>query len=136
MFDIRLTPEIPIEPEEGESASYGILSEWPPERYELQWPEAAQRLISGESKSAFVTSFDPPSKSICFVWCPCHRIGETVHIQNQWRFYEQAPSFAVDALYDCVADRKTVSEADGAAIPEWKLPVESLRDFVSRNVGR
>jgi hypothetical protein len=44
------------------------LSEWSTRHYELQWREAAERLVCGEAKSAFVTSFLPPSKSFYFVW--------------------------------------------------------------------
>jgi len=149
VFDIRLTSEVPDELEDGVSAVYGIiqigdfnetfiasLSEWTPERYALQWKEAAQRLVNGESRSAFVTSFVPPDKSFYFVWWPCYRIGKTVCVQNQMRFYDQLPSpFLVDALYDYIADRKTVSEDDGMAISEWELPLEWLRDFVNRGAG-
>jgi CdiI N-terminal domain len=149
VFSIRLTSEVPDELEDGVAAVYGniqigdfhetfiaSLCEWSDERYASQWQEAAHRLVNGESKSAFVTSFVPPDKSLYFVWWPCYRIGETVYVQNQMRFYEQLPSpFLVNALYDYVADRKVVSEDDGTAISEWELPLEWLRDFVRRGVG-
>jgi hypothetical protein len=87
------------------------LTDWTPEQYRRQWQEAAQRLVDGGLKSAFVTSFLSPNKSFYFVWWPCYRSGEAVYVRNQLRFYDQMPSpFVVDALYDYVADRKTVSE--------------------------
>lgn len=147
MFDIRLTAEVPAELEAGVSAVYGSiqigefnetfvtsLAEWPPERYQLQWREAAQRLVKGAAKSAFVTSFLPPNKWLYFVWWPCYRIDENVYIQNQLRFDEQIPSFAVEHLYDYIDDRKTVTD-DGEQISEWELPLESLRDYVNRRMG-
>jgi hypothetical protein len=147
VFDIGLTTEIPAELEEGTSAVYGSiqmgdfkekfiaeLSEWSPERYDQQWQEAAKRLVRGEAKSAFITSFLSPSKSFYFTWWPCYRVGETVYVQNQLRFYEQIPSFAVERIYDYVVERKIVSKDDGTAISEWELPLEWIRDF-TRGIG-
>jgi hypothetical protein len=116
MFDIQLTDEAPPELDGGVSALYGSIEigdfkekfvvslvEWTPERYERQWREAAKRLLEGFAKSAFVTSFVSPRGSFYFVWWVCFRIRETVHIQNQLRFYEQLPGpFSVDALYDYI----------------------------------
>jgi hypothetical protein len=147
MFDIRLSSDAPAGPDDGVSAVYGrlqigefqetfvaSLSHWCQSQYLQQWREAAQRLIDGEAKSAFVTSFVPPSHALHFVWWPCYLSDETVYVQNQLRFYEQLPSpFDVDSLYDYIEDRKTVSADDGALISEWQMPLEWLRDFLRRS---
>jgi hypothetical protein len=144
MFDIRLSTETPDEVEVG-AAVYGqiqigsfnetfiaSLSDWPPDRYRRQWLEAAERLVTGESKSAFVSSFVSPRDGMYFVWWPCYRVGEIVYVQNQLRFYEQLPSpFHENALYNYVADRRTVSEDEGSPISEWELPLLSIRDFLN-----
>jgi hypothetical protein len=41
-------------------------------------------------------------------------------------------SFAIERIFDQLADRRTVSEDDGSPIPEWALPLEWIRDFVKR----
>jgi hypothetical protein len=135
--------------DEGEPLVYGNLQigdfretfvasllDWTPEAYRQQWREAAERLVNGESKSAFVTSFAPPTDAGHFEWWPCYGVYEIVYVQNQFRFYEQlASSFHLDSLYDYVADRKTVSEADGAPISEWQIPLHWIRDFLIRSAG-
>src|SRR5580658_2066531 len=79
------------------------LFEWTPEMYRQQWIDAAERLVNGESKSAFVTSFVPPTDSGNFWWWKCYRVDETVYVQNQLRFYDQLASpFHLDLLYDFV----------------------------------
>lgn len=148
MFDICLSTETLSEVDEG-PALYGqiqlggfkeafiaSLSDWTPEQYRRQWLRAAERLVGGESKSAFVSSFLSPGKSDCFIWWPCYRVGEVVYVQNQWRFYEQLASpFDENLLYDYVADRRTVSDADGAPISEWEVPLHSIRDFMNRSAA-
>ena len=145
MFDIRLSTDTPDEMNEG-AAVYGqiqlgdfketyiaSLSDWAPEQYRRQWLEAAKRLVGGEPKSAFVTSFVSPKHGRYFVWWPCYRVGDTVYIQNQLRFYEQIGSpFDDDRLYSYVADRQRVSEDNAAPISEWEVPLPLIRDFLSR----
>jgi hypothetical protein len=145
VFDIRVTTEVPDELD----IMYGTiqigdfnemftasLSDWAPEHYERQWQEAAQRLVDGELKSAFVTSFLLPSNSFYFVWWPCYRSGETVYVHNQLRLYEQIQSpFCVEALYDYVPDRETVNE-DGMKISEWQMPLEWVRAFAKQEPHR
>jgi len=147
VFDIRLLPEIPIEIDEGESLMWGNLQigdfketfvaslfDWTPGTYRRQWREAAERLVNGESKSAFVTSFVPPTHAGHFEWWKCYRVNEIVYVQNQLRFYEQLASpFHLDSLNDYVTDRSTVSEDDGSPISEWQMPVHWIRDFLIRS---
>jgi hypothetical protein len=146
MFDIRLTTNALDEPGAA-SALWGririgsftedfiaYLCDWTPEHYRRQWLEAAQRLVNGESKSAFVTTFVSPKNGRHFEWWPCYRVGEIVYLQNQLRFYEQVASpFAVDSLYAYVSDRKTASDDDGTPISEWEVPLGWLRDFILNN---
>jgi len=149
MFDIRFSKEIPDDLEDGVSLAYGqiqigdfqeifvaSLFDWTKEAYCRQWLEAAERLVKGESKSAFVSSFVPPKNAHHFVWWPSYRIDEVVYVQNQLRFYEQLASpFEVASLYDFVVDRKRVSEDEGSPISEWELPIQWVRDFLIRVEG-
>jgi hypothetical protein len=149
VFDIRLLPEIPIEMDEGQSLMWGSLQiadfredfvvslfDWTPVACRQQWREAAERLVKGEPKSAFVTSFVPPTDGSHFEWWTCYGVKEIVYVQNQLRFYEQLASpFNLDSLYDYVADRKTVSEDDGSPISEWQMPVQWMRDFLIQSAG-
>jgi hypothetical protein len=145
-FDIRLSDEVPKEPEEGpfwalygsiqigefEETFVASLLTWSPNRYEEQWREAAKRLVDGEPKSAFVTSFVPPQPGDYFEWWKCYLCGEIVRVQNQLRFYDQLPSsFTADALYDFIPDRKVFSE-EGSPISEWEVPLQSIREFLER----
>lgn len=147
MFDICLLPEIPIEMDEGEPLIWGTLQigdfserfvaslfEWSAERYRQQWAEAAQRLVDGDPKSAFVTSFLSPENAGHFEWWPCYKVNEIVFVQNQLRFYEQLTSpFRIDALYDYISDRKIVSEDGSSSVSEWQMPIRWIRDFLTRN---
>ncbi len=93
----------------------------------------SSRLVDGASKSAFVTSFVPRSPGDFLVWWPCYLSGELVYVQNQLGFYDQLPAdFAVDAIYDFVGDRQTVSKDDGAPISEWRMPLQWVRDFLRK----
>jgi len=92
--------------------------------------EACRRLVNGESKSAFVTSFVSPQLSFYFMWWVCYREGEAVYIQNQMMHYEQLPSaFVPESLYDYVEDRKTVTD-EGLQVSEWKMPLQWVREFL------
>ena len=148
MFDIRLSTNTPDEADEA-PALWGriqigsftedfiaYLSDWTPEQYRRQWLEAAGRLVSGESKSAFVTMFVSPKNGGHFEWWPCYRVGEIVYLQNQLRFYEQIASpFLIESLYEYVSDRKTISDDDGTPISEWEVPLRWILDFVNRDVA-
>ena len=113
------------------------LFDWTPEAYRQQWRDAAERLVNGESKSAFVTSFVPPTDGGHFEWWKCYGVGEIIYVQNQLRFYEQLTSpFHLDSLYDYVPDRETVSADDGSPISEWQIPKHWIRDFLIRDAGR
>jgi hypothetical protein len=146
-FDIRLSTDVLNE--EGEApALWGriqigsfiedfiaYLCDWTPEQYRRQWLEAAERLVNGESKSAFVTMFVSPKNGGHFVWWPCYRVGEIVYLQNHLRFYEQIASpFAVESLYEYVSDRKTVSDNNVTPISEWEVPLGWIQDFVNRAI--
>lgn len=146
IFDIRLSAEVPEEPEEGPSwALYGSIQigefkeifvasfqAWSPTQYEEQWREAAKRLVDGETKSAFVTGFIPPSSGGGFEWWPCYLCGENVRFQNQLRFYDRLPSsFTEDDLYDFIDDREVLSE-EGSPISEWEISLQSIREFLDR----
>ncbi len=147
MFDIRLSTNA-LDEADAAPALWGriqigsftedfiaYLCDWTPDQYRRQWLESAERLVNGESKSAFVTMFVSPKNGGHFGWWPCYRVGEIVYLQNQLRFYEQiTPPFAVELLYEYVSDRKTVSDDEGTPISEWEVPLGWLRDFVNRNL--
>jgi len=148
MFDICLSTEIVQDVDDGVSnAVYGSiaigefretfiasLSTWSPTLYERQWQEAAQRLVNGESKSAFITFFVSPGAGNSFMWWPCYLSGEVIHVQNQLRFYDRLPrSFTIDALYDFVEDRKLVSDDGVTKLSEWQMPIEWMREFLRKH---
>jgi hypothetical protein len=145
MFDVRLSTDTLDEVDEAQGLWGRIqigsftedfiayLCDWAPEQYRRQWLEAADRLVNGESKSAFVTTFVSPRNGGHLVWWPCYRIGETVYLQNQLLFYQQISSpFAIEALYEYVSDRKTASDDDGTPISEWAVPLNWIHDFMHR----
>jgi CdiI N-terminal domain len=112
------------------------LCDWPPEQHRRQWLEAAERLLNGESKSAFVTMFVSPKNGGHFEWWPCYRVGEVVYFQNQFLSYERIASpFAVESLYEYVSDRETLDDDGGVPISEWEVPLQWVRDFVGRDLG-
>jgi hypothetical protein len=103
------------------------LGEWSPEDYRLQWRQAGLRLLNGESKSAFVTSFSNPNRADLFEWWPCYRCDDVVIVRSQFRFYDQLPSpFSLDLLYTYIEDRTN----DPAS--EWQMPIQWVRGFVDR----
>ncbi len=139
-FDLRLAEASPKKKEVYGRILIGDFSErfvasladWSPADYETHWLTSARRILSGQAKSAFVTSFTAPNKGPYLVRWPLYRIGDVVCIQNQLLFYDQlSQSFAIDRLYDFVKDRETFSE-DGEEISEWEMPLEWLTDFAAR----
>ena len=145
IFDIRLTSEALEEHDECAPAVYGtirlgdfvetflaFLSDWSVEDYQRQWEEAAIRLVDGKTTSAFVTSFESPSRSNHFEWWPCYLLGDMVHFQNQLKFYEQVPDFDIDKLYEFIGKRRTLSEDGVSPISEWQVPLSCVRRFLEK----
>jgi hypothetical protein len=107
------------------------LADWSPADYETHWLESARRILSGQVRSAFVTSFVGPDKAPNLTWWPSYRVGDVVYVQNQLLFYQQLQQpFTPDRLYECVKERETVSE-DGEEISEWEMPLNWLADFAT-----
>jgi len=142
MFDIEFISDDPIfAAEEGWSGLWGRiwlgdigerfvapLVEWHRSDYEAQWIAGAQRLIDGESKSAFVVE---AGRLLWTAW----REDLDIHIQQRLLLDEHCSSTwtasAADLPYDLIGPRESLTE-DGSSISEWAVTLNDLREFVRR----
>ena len=84
MFDIDLPPE--VHSDEGarfyegrfvlgeHSERFLAAAKWDVSRYKTQWRAAAQELLNGAGRAAFVTSFVHPDANQNFIWA--HGVSE------------------------------------------------------------
>lgn len=141
MFDIAFIPGEPVfEDEEGRGLwACTVLGDfrerfiaptgwWERADYERQWIEGAERLVRGESPSAFVVEAGR-------TWWTAWREGDGVIIQQRMLVTdEMAPAWtaAADRLpYALVGPRRTRS-AEGGSLSEWRVAIADLRDFLAR----
>lgn len=141
MFDIAFIPgEPPFEDEEGTGrwgcTVMGGFSErfvapdgwWRPADYERQWIEGAERLLRGESPSAFVVEAGR-------IWWIAWREGADVFVHQRYLVEaSMAPArtaLPADLPYHLIGPRSTHT-AEGTRISEWRVSLDDVRDFVAR----
>jgi hypothetical protein len=141
MFDIAfISDEPPFEDEEGTGlwgcTVLGDFSErfiaplgwWEPADYERQWLDGAERLLRGESPSAFTVEAG-------WVWWTAWREGADVFVhQRTLVLDEMAPAWTAmpdDLPYALIGPRNTHS-AEGTTVSQWRVSIDDVRDFVAR----
>lgn len=144
MFDIAFIPgEPPFEDEEGAGrwgrTVMGGFSErfvapigwWQPADYERQWIEGADRLLRGESPSAFVVEAG-------WIWWLAWREGADVFVHQRYLVEDSmAPArtaLPADLPYELIGPRITRT-AEGTSVSEWRVSLDDVRDFVARRTG-
>jgi hypothetical protein len=109
------------------------LEFWTKPLYECQWSGGVKRIVDGAPSSCLITSITNPRTANFIEWWALYRLSaREVAVQNQLLFLDALQS-PFDELnpYLSIGERKTVSE-NGQSISEWRISVESLRDFLRR----
>jgi hypothetical protein len=99
---------------------------WNRAAYELQWLEAASRVLGPAGRAGFFTS------AFRFWWA-MWREGEVVFVHEEFLTPERLAGVADGSVapYHLIEDRRTHSEA-GMPISEWQISVADIRAFVER----
>ncbi|WP_137169734.1 hypothetical protein [Marinomonas sp. FW-1] len=107
------------------------ISYWNRKRYLSQWRFGLNEIISGNKKSAIVTSmYDPINANFIVIW-PLYLIEEDVFIQNRILFMEDLKEpFNESKMSAYIDDRETVNE-DGEAISEWKVSISDIHKVLN-----
>ena len=102
---------------------------WNRERYERQWRDGVQRILSGALKSCLVTSIWNEQNLFGGDWWKLYRIEDQVVIQNQLIrpdiFDQNFENFDPDSPYPSIQERSSISE-DGQKISEWSVPFNQI----------
>ncbi len=105
------------------------LQHWRREGYLAHWLEAADRLIAGAERSAFVTSMNVPEHANFIVWWPAYRRGQVVLVQQQVLFMDRLSGpFSEAHLFDFVPDHLEVDE-DGERVSQWDTSIADIGHF-------
>jgi hypothetical protein len=101
------------------------LGEWERRDYECHWIEAAERLLKGAERTAFITA------AFQF-WWPMWSEGADIFVQEQllW-LVPSAGQFERSNPYAAVGARVSISD-DGQPVSEWRLGIADIDDFVRR----
>jgi CdiI N-terminal domain len=76
-----------------------------------------------------MTEYVGPEDTSHHVWWPLYRLGDSVAVQNHLAWHDQfTEPFLIECQFDFVRDRRIVSE-DGTQISEWRVSLESIREF-------
>lgn len=106
---------------------HSSLSYWSREQYLRQWQEGLNRLVSGESNSALVTSMHNPKDANFIFWWVFYNINEKIYIQNHVLFMDELdPEFDESNLYKSIPERETRTE-DGEMISEWAINLSDIQ---------
>jgi hypothetical protein len=99
---------------------------WTRADYEMQWVEAASRVLSPVARAAFFTT------AFRFWWV-MWREGEVIFVHEELLTPERLASVTDygKAPYHLIEDRRTHSE-DGRPISEWQISATDVRTFVER----
>lgn len=101
---------------------------WQRDDYERQWIDGAERLLRGESPSAFVVEAGR-------IWWTAWREGADVFVHQRFLVLdEMAPAWTAmpaDLPYALIGPRHTHSD-EGTTISQWRVSVDDMRDFVAR----
>ena len=109
-----------------------VLGFWGREHYEAQWRTAIGRIVGGTRKDALITSLSSRDATPFVFWWPMYLEHGDVVFHNHLLLPDQlTDGFNLERYELAVPERATVS-ADGEAISEWVVPVDSLRAFLSR----
>lgn len=145
MFDLRFLSGPEPDPDEPDAVflrgriTLGSFAEdfrapvlaWQPADYERQWLGAARRLLAGASRVGFVTHYVHRDASHHF-WWPAWREGDTVYLQNGFLSADELDEpFDPEHPDRHVRLRQTVTD-DGDHIPEWRVSLADIGDFVRR----
>lgn len=109
---------------------HASLSYWDRNSYLSQWKGALDRLLSGESCSAIVTTMYDPSTANFIFWWVMYLIGDNVHIQNHVLFLDglERPFDEAD-LYSFIPERE-IQNDEGEPISEWVVGVSEIKRCV------
>lgn len=109
---------------------------WQPRRYQEQWREAAELIVSSSvAKTAFITNALDPGLANFLVWWPAYRVGEEVWLGNALVWHEDydlalvlgdTPA-AVPDLHDYWTDA-----GDGTP-SKWIVDIRSVEDYIVRS---
>jgi hypothetical protein len=107
------------------------LSFWSQADYEQHWLEAASRIETGQTKSAFIVDMYDPSITPFIMWWPIWRRDQTIHVHNQILLFKNLTvAFDPTNPYVHIGDHTTKNE-DGEAISEWQVSLKDIQDFVT-----
>jgi len=113
------------------------LNYWSMNDYVSQWKDAAQTLLDGKGRSAFITDLvGPPDQLNFLVWWPVYRYEDLIYVPNQLLFMDQLDRpFDLASPYLSVRERETesVDEETGERthISEWTCSVDAIRHYAS-----
>jgi hypothetical protein len=106
---------------------------WQTDDYELQWRQAAQRLMDGADRSGFFISVADPAQVELYRWWPVWREGDAVFIHEQLVLLRQlGEPFNLRNPYRHVGERQQISE-DGHRISEWRVAIQDIAAFLERH---
>jgi hypothetical protein len=138
VFDLVFVDDQPERQEEGWDALKGeirlgdyretflaALDPWARRDYQLHWIEAAQRLIRGSDRTAFLTS------AFQFRWVMWREGTSVVAQEHLLGFGPRAREFDPREPFSGIRDRVSVN-LDGVQISEWHLSLADIQDFLDR----
>jgi hypothetical protein len=106
-----------------------ILTTWDYEQYEQQWRTGIQRLLKGELKSCFLTSYWREKDAFGGEWWPMYRVQDQVIVQNHLIrpdiFEQHFENFDPEDPYLSIPDRRSLDE-NGRQISEWSIPFDQI----------
>lgn len=106
-----------------------VLTLWNRERYEQQWRNGIQRLLSGASRSCLISSLWKTQNKFEGEWWTIYRQEDRVAVRNQLIrpsiFNQNFANFDPDDPYPSIPDRQDLTE-DGQHISEWSLPFSQI----------
>jgi hypothetical protein len=140
MFEIKFISEPAIQDEELSATgiiTIGDFSEtfispigyWTLKDYERHWSAAAQRLLRGLKRSAFLTSMYEPTQTNFLTWYPVWQVGNGLCFQNQILFFpKRTTHFDPGNPFKHVGKRRITSA--GRPISEWKSSLDDIQQFI------
>ena len=107
------------------------VGDWSESDYERAWLGAAERLINGSDRVAFVHHMAHPAASHHFIWQAwCE--AERVYFQERILLADELLEPFLLAEPDAVVEARERFTEDGERVSEWQVDLAAIRAFVER----
>jgi hypothetical protein len=103
------------------------ISYWNRNEYLSQWYSGLNEIISGNEKSAIITSmYNPNNANFIVIW-PLYLIGNDVFIQNRILFMEDLKELFDESKLSTYIDNRETIDEDGEVVSEWKVSISDIQ---------